>query len=152
MRIWSQPPLPTVASSQEMLGRALSLPFQSDCPFVEAADGWTVEYCEKRCEVRRVHLKQWATCPPHLCSPYLLLCLSVFFIFPPNPHTYSAVTAVGCVSVHAPLPAWNFASWQRQHIDNIFSSKTYWNYYTEEPDIGPCVLSIKQEEEGKNFR
>ena len=42
----------------------------------------------------------------------------------PNPHTYSAVTAVGCVSVHAPLPAWNFASWQRQHIDNIFTSKT----------------------------
>lgn len=66
------------------------LPFQSDCPFVEAADGWTVEYCEKRCEVRRIHLKQWATCPPCLCSPYLLLCLSVFFIFPPT-HTPTAL-------------------------------------------------------------
>jgi len=36
----------------------------------------------------------------------------------------------------------------RQH----FYKQDHWNYFTEEPDIGPCVLSIKQEEEGKSFR
>ena len=36
----------------------------------------------------------------------------------------------------------------RQH----FYQQEHQNYFTEEPDTGPCVLSIKQEKDGRSFR
>ena len=36
----------------------------------------------------------------------------------------------------------------RQH----FYQQEHQNYFTEEPDTGPCVLSIKQEKDGSSFR
>lgn len=29
-----------------------------------------------------------------------------------------------------------------------FYEREHYNYYSEDPDIGPCVLSIKREQEG----
>lgn len=33
-----------------------------------------------------------------------------------------------------------------------FFQKEHWTYYTEEPDLGPCVLSLKPEADGTVYR
>ena len=33
-----------------------------------------------------------------------------------------------------------------------FNGVEHWNYFTDEPDIGPIVLSLKQEPCGEKFR
>ena len=33
-----------------------------------------------------------------------------------------------------------------------FYQKEHWTYYTEEPDLGPCVLSLKSEADGTVYR
>lgn len=35
---------------------------------------------------------------------------------------------------------------------NHFHGNEHWNYFTEEPDIGPIILSLKQEPCGEKFR
>lgn len=36
----------------------------------------------------------------------------------------------------------------RQH----FFQKEHWTFYTEEPELGPCILSIKPEADGSIYR
>ena len=33
-----------------------------------------------------------------------------------------------------------------------FFQKEHWTYYTEEPELGPCVLSLKLEGDGSVYR
>jgi hypothetical protein len=33
-----------------------------------------------------------------------------------------------------------------------FYQKDHFNFFTEEPDIGPCLLSMRKEGETKNYR
>ena len=33
-----------------------------------------------------------------------------------------------------------------------FYQKEHWTFYTEEPDLGPCILSLKPEADGTVYR
>lgn len=87
--------------------------WSSECPFVEKADGWTVEYCETNCE---------------------------------------SCGAIGHCMCNHPIPNLDLHSLPEASYRQFFYQQDHWNYYTDEPDTGPCVLSIKQEPVCERFR
>ena len=40
---------------------------------------------------------------------------------------------------------------EKSYRDHFYGSE-HWNYFTEEPDVGPIILSLKQEPCGEKFR
>jgi hypothetical protein len=86
-----------------------------ECPFIEPAEGWSVEYYENNCKICGAE---------SLCMCRKDLMSTEFKLRPLEEASY------------------------REHFFNT----EHWNYFTDEPDIGPIVLSLKQELCGEKFR
>ena len=147
---------------------------QTECPFIEAADGWNVEYSERQCEVLPCRVNY------HCGLVVLGLGASLVFVnsssfcrgwvgwsclplssFTPlaghvQPFTHSFPTSQRCrggglCTCHQP-PSLELRPLAEAAYRQHFYQYDHWNYFTEEPDIGPCLLSLKQEADLDTFR
>ena len=58
----------------------------------------------------------------------------------------------GLCTCHRPLPQLELRPMAEAAYRQYFHGQEHLNYFTEEPDIGPCLLSIKREGETDKYR
>ena len=77
-----------------------------------------------------------------------LLCLIDYLLSPYNSQQCNGEVCI-CPQIYQSLELRPLVeAVYRRH----FFQKEHWTYYTEEPDLGPCALSLKPEADGTIYR